>query len=371
AELLSQRRHAHGAALRPRLRPVPGHRRGPPQSPRVPGRGRRRGPRPDPRTGGARRRLLPQRRLRPRAAVPARGAARADPAAPARRTGFRGPGRRRPPRPHRRNARRRPPLPARPLRHMPCVTARQAPQINRAAAPASRLPSGPVDERTTSMERTRGFARLAGLAVVPVLLAACGPSSEVQQQLAQLEAVSAEKDSLLLQVAENARLMSDIAAEIARVQTPRTATVGGQEPTPVAITRENLLQNIQQLTTRLEESVKRLAESEQRIHTLTRDAQGTQSRIAEFRRTIQGLQSTIENQKQTIATLTEQVNALQEENVRLAAENTQLVLEKSSLEQTLSEIEERESTVYYVIGTKDELIERGLVTEEGGSRVLF
>lgn len=221
------------------------------------------------------------------------------------------------------------------------------------------------------MERTRGFARLAGLAVVPVLLAACGPSSEVQQQLAQLEAVSAEKDSLLLQVAENARLMSDIAAEIARVQTPRTATVGGQEPTPVAITRENLLQNIQQLTTRLEESEKRLAESEQRIQTLTRDAQGTQSRIAEFRRTIQGLQSTIENQKQTIATLTEQVNALQEENVRLAAENTQLVLEKSSLEQTLSEIEERESTVYYVIGTKDELIERGLVTEEGGSRVLF
>jgi len=217
------------------------------------------------------------------------------------------------------------------------------------------------------MERTVGFARIGGLAVLSFFLAACGPSSEVREQLAQLEAVSAEKDSLLLQVAENARLMSDIAAEIARVQAPRTATVGGQEPTPVAITRENLLENIQQLTARLEESEKRLAESEQRIRTLT----GAEARIAEFRKTIQGLQATIENQKQTIAALTEQVNALQEENVRLAAENTQLAAEKSSLEQTLSELEERENTVYYVVGTKDELIQRGLVTEEGGSRVLF
>ncbi|MFO7261956.1 MAG: hypothetical protein DIU52_012440 [bacterium] len=221
------------------------------------------------------------------------------------------------------------------------------------------------------MERTVGFARILGLAVLPCFLAACGPSSDVRQQLAQLEAVSAEKDSLLLQVAENARLMSDIAAEIARVQTPRTATVGGQEPTPIAITRENLLENIQQLTARLEESEKRLAESEQRIRTLTRESQSAQARLAEFRKTIQGLQATIENQKQTIAMLTEQVNALQEENVRLAEENRQLALEKSALEQTLSEIEERESTVYYVVGTKEELLRRGLVTEEGGSRVLF
>jgi len=220
------------------------------------------------------------------------------------------------------------------------------------------------------MERTVGFARIVGLAVLP-FLAACGPSSEVREQLAQLEAVTAEKDSLLRQVAENARLMSDIAAELAQVQTPRTATVGGQEPAPVAITRENLLEDIKQLTTRLEESEKRLAQSEERIRTLTRESQSTQARVAEFRKTIQELQATIENQKQTIAALTEQVNALQEENVRLTAENTQLALEKSALEQTVSEMEERESTVYYVVGTKDELIQRGLVTEEGGSRVLF
>jgi len=216
------------------------------------------------------------------------------------------------------------------------------------------------------MNRMQGIARLAAPPLL-FLLAACGPSSEVRQQLAQLEAVSAEKDSLLLQLAENARIMSDIAAEIARVRTPRTATVGGQEPVPSEVTPESLLEGIKDLTGRLEESEKRLAESEKRIQALTRES----SRAAELRKTIQELQTTIENQKQTIASLTEQVNALQEKNARLAAENTRLEIEKSALSQTVAELEERENTVYYVIGTKEELIERGLVTEEGGSRFLF
>jgi hypothetical protein len=37
-----------------------------------------------------------------------------------------------------------------------------------------------------------------------VAMVGCGPSEEVQRQLAELQAVSAEKDSLLTQVAENA-----------------------------------------------------------------------------------------------------------------------------------------------------------------------
>jgi hypothetical protein len=59
-------------------------------------------------------------------------------------------------------------------------------------------------------------------------LAACGPSEEVRRQMAELQAVAAEKDSLLIQVAENARLMSEISAEVARVQAP-AGKAGTQE----------------------------------------------------------------------------------------------------------------------------------------------
>jgi hypothetical protein len=207
---------------------------------------------------------------------------------------------------------------------------------------------------------------LAGLAVLAA--AACGPDAEAELRLAQLDTVSAEKDSLLVQVAENARLMSEIGAELARVNAPSTT---GASETPIAVTRDSLLSNIRSLTTRLQESEARLVESEQRIAALSGETGG-------FQRTIGDLRSTITNQKQTIASLTEQVEALREENVRLteanvvlSESNVTLSEENLALADTVSQLAERDNTVYYVIGTKDDLIRRGIAVEEGGSRVLF
>lgn len=207
------------------------------------------------------------------------------------------------------------------------------------------------------------------LAVVLLLaLAACGPDAETQRRLAQLDTVTAEKDSLLAQVAENALIMSEIGAELARVNAPTTA---GASETPIALTRDSLLSSIRALTTRLQESEARLVESEQRIQRLTGETSG-------FQRTIAQLRSTIATQKETIASLTEQVEALKEENVRLteanvvlSESNIALSEENLALADTVSRLAERDNTVYYVIGTKDDLLRRGIVVEEGGSRVLF
>jgi uncharacterized coiled-coil protein SlyX len=202
-----------------------------------------------------------------------------------------------------------------------------------------------------------------------LLLAACGPDAATERRLARLDTIAAEKDSLLVQVAENARLMSDIGVELARVYSP--AETPGAGEAPIAVTRESLLTDIRTLTTRLEESETRLAESEQRIAALAGEAGG-------FEKTIGDLRSTIANQKQTIASLTQQVGSLREENTRLTESNVTLsesnvVLseENLALSDTISRLAERTNTVYYVIGTKDDLIRRGLLVEEGGSRVLF
>jgi len=62
------------------------------------------------------------------------------------------------------------------------------------------------------------------------------------------------------------------------------------------------------------------------------------------------MQTVIASQKTTIDLLTDRVNALTEENVAL----------KDSL-----------ATGYYIIGTRDELKKKGILTEQGGGRVLF
>lgn len=199
--------------------------------------------------------------------------------------------------------------------------------------------------------------------VTLLVLAGCGPSRETQQKLAELTQVSAEKDSLLAEVSENARLMSDISAELARVQT-KASVKPGEERAPVAVTRDSLLAGIKDITTRLQDSEKRLAAAEKRVSSL-------RGQTATLRKTIQDLRTTITNQKETIASLTDQVNSLQVENTRLVAENTTLTERTTALADTVSSLSTKENTVYYIVGTKDDLLKQGIVTEEGGSRVLF
>jgi hypothetical protein len=204
-----------------------------------------------------------------------------------------------------------------------------------------------------------GVAALAAIAV-----GACnrGPSPEVQAQLAQLQTVSAEKDSLLSQVAENARLMSEISAQLVTVSDrERLAKVGAAAESPIAASRDSLRAMVGDVTTRIARAEERLKASQRRIQALTR---ASDSARAQFEATIADLQATIENQKTTIGVLTSRVEALQSENVQLATE-------KAALTDTVEQLVEAQNTAYYVVGTKQELLDRGLVTEVGGHRVLF
>ena len=63
------------------------------------------------------------------------------------------------------------------------------------------------------------------------------------------------------------------------------------------------------------------------------------------------------SQRETIASQTENVVNLEADKEELAAEITSM--------------EDAAAKVYYVIGTKDELVERGIIEKEGGARVLF
>src|SRR5258706_11095231 len=72
---------------------------------------------------------------------------------------------------------------------------------------------------------------------------------------------------------------------------------------------------------------------------------------------MQNLQGVIDNQKETIDALTLQVETLTAEN--------------SALRDTLENMSTISNTVYYVVGTKDELEQKGIIQEEGGARFLF
>lgn len=217
--------------------------------------------------------------------------------------------------------------------------------------------------RNPSISRHARRSLGAGLAAAALLLAGCnrGPSPEVQQKLQQLETVSAEKDSLLQQVADNAKLMSDISATLATVKYHPPASLASPAESPSSAARDSLLWRIKDVTSRVNEAESRLSASRSRVRHLTHLSDSLKATLDT---TIAQLQGTIDQQKATIADLTEQVTTLQTQNQQLTARNV-------ALTDTLNTVTTRENTAYYIVGTKDSLLKAGIIVKEGGARFLF
>lgn len=184
------------------------------------------------------------------------------------------------------------------------------------------------------------------LAALVFILAACGTSAETERKLAELEQANTQKDSLMQEVALSSRLISDVNTELAKVKVRRNRLHVSSE-SPITAANDTLIAKLRYVVTRVGETERALNESRDRIKNLTALSDSLRATLDT---TVGNLQSVIASQKTTIDLLTEQVNTLTAENVAL----------RDSL-----------STGYYVIGTRDELKKKGILTEQGGGRVLF
>lgn len=204
------------------------------------------------------------------------------------------------------------------------------------------------------MYGNRTFLALwAGLALATVSVG-CepGPSPELQAKVDSLNAVVEERDQLVQEVAQNARFLSEISTELTKVQLPQKVTIKSESP--LAASRDTVLEKIRYVTARLDEVETRLTQSRQRITGLTTLSDSLRTTLEA---TIANYDTIVASQRQVIEELTLRANRLAEENF--------------ALRDTVNNISALENTVYYVIGTKDELKERGIIVEEGGSRFLF
>lgn len=170
-------------------------------------------------------------------------------------------------------------------------------------------------------------------------VAACGTSAETERKLAELEQANAQKDSLMQEVALSSRLISDVSVELARVQV-RGNKLQVSSESPMTASRDTMMAKLRYVVTRVQESERQLSQSRQRIKNLTSLSDSLRATLDS---TVTNLQTVIASQRQVIDQLTT-------ENIAL----------RDSM-----------ATVYYVVGTRDELKKKGILVEQGGSRVLF
>jgi len=208
---------------------------------------------------------------------------------------------------------------------------------------------------------------VTGFLLVAALASGCD-SPATRQKLAQLEAVSAEKDSLLALAADNSRLMSEISATLARVREvkkPIKAVAAAESPLAASMdNRDSIKAKITEVVERLTQAEARLAASQRRIKSLGSESDSLKSQFAMMEQSVADLRSTMETQRTTITQMTDEMNGLK-------VANAQLTERTVALTDTVSKMDSERNTVYYVVGTKEDLKKQGVLVEEGSQFLFF
>ncbi|MGQ0713083.1 MAG: hypothetical protein ACT4PJ_05050 [Gemmatimonadaceae bacterium] len=208
------------------------------------------------------------------------------------------------------------------------------------------------------------FRPLALSFAVVTLLAACETKKEraradslqaiTDKQLALTTALSSQKDSLMRAIFESDSLLTRIDSQIRSVKgLPAKKRVKREYESPLQeqiVRRKELSERVDQLVQRARVTANELAESRKREQELRGKNDTLQLRIEDDQRIIAELGAKVQEQAGTIAALELRVDSL--------------IVETKV-------IGERYYRAYYVVGTEDELLEKGIVEREGGANLLF
>lgn len=194
---------------------------------------------------------------------------------------------------------------------------------------------------------------------------ACVSKKEYEAQLAQAAALSAEKDSLLSEVVATSQFITEVNAEIDKVRSGRPVAARDGETAMLTPTqaRAQLMERVTELTTRVKTAEDRMAASRRRIAEMTA---GNAEMSRKFDSTVAAFQSLVDNQKAEIVALLDQVSALTAQNSQLRDANAQLATERASLAASNEMLTTEQNTVYWVAGSKADLLRRGIIEQRGG-----
>jgi hypothetical protein len=219
-----------------------------------------------------------------------------------------------------------------------------------------------------------------------VLVAACDSQTKTQlRTLAHADSLRTDslvgiKNELLNEVMASTQFVNDLNTEVAKLKSRKPAKLSTtlsreSDINVIKEERAHVVAKIREIVARLDSSEARVASLRRRAADLAKHDSTIVAQVAAYEKTIADLRQQVDQQKteyeatiakQTvqIAELTSKVDTVTKENVRLSGE-------RAALADTVTELTSEKNTVYYVIGTKDELIKSGILVEEGHKRFLL
>ncbi len=196
--------------------------------------------------------------------------------------------------------------------------------------------------------------------------------AELQKALSESRAAEAQKDSLLTEVLETTQFVSDVNSELAKARSVAILNGGEDAGAPGAARdreeRKATLARIQQVIARLNESEAKLTATEKRAKNARIQNARLLAQISTYKRTIEDLKAAAEQQRaENEAIIADQRSQI----ALLAGQVDTLDRERTTLRGSVANLITYKNTVFYAVGTKDELIEKGVVKKEGSKFLFF
>ncbi len=181
-----------------------------------------------------------------------------------------------------------------------------------------------------------------------------------------------EKDSLITEVLETSKFVNGVNEELAKA---RTALVTGAAATDAGTPAERdraargaALERVTALVSRLNETEQRLEQSTQRAKGLSGRNAGLLKQIEEYKTSIDSLQATTQRTEMELRGM------IDSQNVQIAGLNQQLDTARTTtvaLRDTVGDLTKYKNTVFYIAGTEEELLQKGIVVKEGKKFLFF
>jgi len=210
------------------------------------------------------------------------------------------------------------------------------------------------------------------LIVLAVVSTAGCNQGELRKALADAKASEAQKDSLLTEVLETTQFVSDVNGELAKTKSITVSTKSTDVGLPGAKKdrdeRKAALARVKAVIAKLNESEAKLTQTETRAKQSRQRNARLLAQIETYKKTIEDLKATAEQQR------TDYEAQIADRNVQIATLTGRvdtLTTEKVALTGTVDTLTAYKNTVYYAVGTKDELMKKGVITKEGSKFLIF
>ncbi|MEE3412353.1 MAG: hypothetical protein VZQ58_00555, partial [Bacteroidales bacterium] len=171
---------------------------------------------------------------------------------------------------------------------------------------------------------------------------------------AALDAKNAEMEDLFSQLNEIEENLNAVTSKYSNVEAIRNSSAELNQTNRSRI--QSQIQDINEI----------LSKNKQRINSLTKELQKSQANNKELTAFIEKLQQRILEQEEEIQLLTTE---LQKKNIIINSLNKnldELSRQNREKDEHIVKVEDEKNTVYYVVGTKKELIEKGIINSKGG-----